>query len=138
MQNDNIKSALKLDNLFFDEISFSRIGFQNENKPKLSMEISIGEDINSKHYRTTLKFTLNKEDEYIVNVTAIGIFEFIGNVDEETKKDLIQKNSVSIMMPYVRSEISLITAQPGVETVVLPPFNINNMINKGTKNGTCI
>ena len=37
------------------------------------------------------------------------------------------------MMPYVRSEISLITAQPGVETVVLPPFNINNMINKGTK-----
>ena len=129
MQNDNIKSALKLDNLFFDEISFSRIGFQNENKPKLSMEISIGEDINSKHYRTTLKFTLNKEDEYIVNVTAIGIFEFIGNVDEETKKDLIQKNSVSIMMPYVRSEISLITAQPGVETVVLPPFNINNMIN---------
>ena len=74
-----------------------------------------------------------KEDEYIVNVTAIGIFEFIGNVDEETKKDLIQKNSVSIMMPYVRSEISLITAQPGVETVVLPPFNINNMINKGTK-----
>ena len=133
MQNDNIKSALKLDNLFFDEISCSRIGFQNENKPKLSMEISIGEDINSKHYRTTLKFTLNKEDEYIVNVTAIGIFEFIGNVDEETKKDLIQKNSVSIMMPYVRSEISLITAQPGVETVVLPPFNINNMINKGTK-----
>lgn len=133
MQNDNIKSALKLDNLFFDEISFSRIGFQNENKPKLSMEISIGEDINSKHYRTTLKFTLNKEDEYIVNVTAVGIFEFIGNVDEETKKDLIQKNSVSIMMPYVRSEISLITAQPGVETVVLPPFNINNMINKGTK-----
>ena len=133
MQNDNIKSALKLDNLFFDEISFSRIGFQNENKPKLSMELSIGEDINSKHYRTTLKFTLNKEDEYIVNVTAIGIFEFIGNVDEETKKDLIQKNSVSIMMPYVRSEISLITAQPGVETVVLPPFNINNMINKGTK-----
>ena len=133
MQNDNIKSALKLDNLFFDEISFSRIGFQNENKPKLSMEISIWEDINSKHYRTTLKFTLNKEDEYIVNVTAIGIFEFIGNVDEETKKDLIQKNSVSIMMPYVRSEISLITAQPGVETVVLPPFNINNMINKGTK-----
>ena len=133
MQNDNIKSALILDNLFFDEISFSRIGFQNENKPKLSMEISIGEDINSKHYRTTLKFTLNKEDEYIVNVTAIGIFEFIGNVDEETKKDLIQKNSVSIMMPYVRSEISLITAQPGVETVVLPPFNINNMINKGTK-----
>ena len=133
MQNDNIKSALKLDNLFFDEISFSRIGFQNENKPKLSMEISIGEDINSKHYRTTLKFTLNKEDEYIVNVTAIGIFEFSGNVDEETKKDLIQKNSVSIMMPYVRSEISLITAQPGVETVVLPPFNINNMINRGTK-----
>lgn len=133
MQNDNIKSALKLDNLFFDEISFSRIGFQNENKPKLSMEISIGEDINNKHYKTTLKFTLNKEDEYIVNVTAVGIFEFIGKVDEETKKDLIQKNSVSIMMPYVRSEISLITAQPGVETVVLPPFNINNMINKGTK-----
>ena len=31
-------------------------------------------------------------------------------------------------MPYLRSEVSLLTAQPEVECVVLPPFNINKMM----------
>lgn len=38
------------------------------------------------------------------------------------------KNSVSILMLYLRSEVSLITAQPETECVVLPPFNINEML----------
>ena len=43
--------------------------------------------------------------------------------------NLYQKNSVAILMPYLRSEISLLTAQPETETVVLPVFNINRMMD---------
>lgn len=42
---------------------------------------------------------------------------------------IIQQNAVAIVMPYIRSEVSLLTAQPGLETVVLPPFNIVEMMN---------
>jgi len=40
----------------------------------------------------------------------------------------VTKNSVAILTPYLRSEVSLLTAQPEVEYVVLPVFNINNML----------
>ena len=36
-------------------------------------------------------------------------------------------------MPYLRSEISLLTAQPGMECIVLPPFNINKMVKNKDK-----
>lgn len=32
-------------------------------------------------------------------------------------------------MPYLRSEVSLLTAQPETESVILPVFNVNNMID---------
>ena len=45
------------------------------------------------------------------------------------KNSLVVKNSVAIMMPYLRSQVSLVTAQPEVECVVLPAFNINKMLD---------
>lgn len=43
-------------------------------------------------------------------------------------QNLINKNAVAIMMPYLRSELTLLTAQPDTDSVVLPPFNINAML----------
>ena len=37
-------------------------------------------------------------------------------------------------MPYLRSQVSLLTAQPEVECVVLPAFNVNAML-AGSKKG---
>ena len=45
------------------------------------------------------------------------------------KKSLIQKNAVAIMMPYVRSQLTLLTSQPGVDPIVMPPLNINAMLD---------
>jgi hypothetical protein len=36
-------------------------------------------------------------------------------------------------MPYMRSQVSLLTAQPEMDCVVLPAFNINSIVND--KNG---
>lgn len=51
-------------------------------------------------------------------------------MDENEKNELISKNAVAIIMPYMRSQVSLLTAQPEVDCVVLPPFNINNMLKE--------
>ncbi len=65
-----------------------------------------------------------------MEINLVGFFSFDNEevLDESKKNDLISKNAVAIMMPYLRSEVSLLTAQPGVECVVLPPFNINKMM----------
>lgn len=49
------------------------------------------------------------------------------------KSTIIRENTVSIMMPYIRSELTLLTSQPGVEAVVLPPFNIRKMLSDQEK-----
>jgi len=45
---------------------------------------------------------------------------------------LINKNAVAILMPYVRSQLSLITAQPGMECIVMPPINVSAMMEKSS------
>ena len=34
------------------------------------------------------------------------------------------------MFPYLRSEVTLLTSQPGMVPIVLPPLNINNLMDK--------
>ena len=48
-------------------------------------------------------------------------------LDDNVVRNLINKNAVAILMPYLRSELTLLTAQPDTDSVVLPPFNINKM-----------
>ena len=66
-----------------------------------------------------------------MEICLSGFFsiESDGELSEELKNTLVTKNSVAIMMPYLRSEVSLLTAQPETECVVLPAFNINNMLD---------
>lgn len=128
----NINSILVMDRLVFDEIKFERTGFKNdESKFDFNIEVMIGVNSKSNKYKVTLKLLGKKEKEYNLNITLTGFF----SIDEEEQredefaKELINKNAVAIMMPYLRSQISLITAQPDVEVVLLPPFNINSMLS---------
>lgn len=52
------------------------------------------------------------------------------DLEDKMLQDLINKNAVAILMPYLRSELTLLTAQPDTDSVILPPFNINKMLEK--------
>ena len=128
---NNIKSVLKLENLYFKKISFERKGIKNEKDLSFQIQADVEENTKQSHlYKVTLTVTGEKEEEYDLAVSIVGIFSIDekANIPDEMRNPLIEKNTIAILMPYVRSQISLITAQPGVECVVLPPFNINNII----------
>ena len=74
----------------------------------------------------------DKPDEYSFDISLTGFFaiEDCPNITQELKNDLVSKNAIAILMPYLRSEVSLLTAQPGMECVVLPAFNINKMFEE--------
>lgn len=126
----NINSSLILKNLVFDKIEFNRDGFKNENeiKYKIEVQVSYGKENIS---RVTIVLKANKESEYNFNIALSGYFafDFAEELDESFKRDLISKNAVAILMPYLRSEVSLLTAQPGMDCLVLPPFNINKLMD---------
>lgn len=128
----NIISSLSMDKLIFDIINFERTGLKNSSSEfEMNLEVIIGINNKIDSYKVTLKMLGTKENEYKLNISVSGYFSINSEsepIDDKLKKDLIEKNAVAIMMPYLRSQISLITAQPDVDCVVLPPLNINNMI----------
>jgi len=118
--------VLKLNALVFDDIVFKRLGMHSDNELELSFSISIGTNIAEQDIkRVSVRVIGEKRDEYNFEVQASGFFSYEGTAEDTT----IQQNAVAIVMPYIRSEVSLLTAQPGVEPVVLPPFNIVEMMN---------
>lgn len=128
----DIKSVLKMDRLIFDKILFERIGFKNKNPLTHSLEASFAKNINANVYRITLVLKGQKKEEYNFEISLTGYFSFSTDekINDELQNELITKNTIAIMMPYLRSQLSLLTAQPEVDCVVLPPFNINKMMEE--------
>ena len=46
---------------------------------------------------------------------------------------MLEKNTLAIMFPYLRSYISIITTQPGMNPIVLPAMNIIALVNDQKK-----
>ena len=128
----NIQSVLKLNKMVFDKIEFQRLGLKTENELELEIQSNIAQRQDSDVYKVTLVLKGKKPEEYTFEISLSGFFsiEAADELTEEFKNTLITKNSIAILMPYLRSEVSLLTAQPEVECVVLPAFNINNMIDE--------
>lgn len=124
----NFNSILTLQKMVFDRIEFERKGFKNTEELKFELQVQIGLDENE-IYKVTLVLNGTKQDEYDIVISLSGFFKVEGEEKLETKmvQNLINKNTVAILMPYLRSELTLLTAQPDTDSVVLPPFNINKM-----------
>lgn len=127
-----IQSSLRLERLVFDKIEFKRLGFSSENELEFELESNIAQHKENDIYRVTLLLKGKKPEEYIFEISLMGFFVIEDNetISEEMRDKLISRNTVAILMPYLRSEVSLLTAQPGIECVVLPTFNINHMMDK--------
>lgn len=127
----DLKSVLNLESLQFKNISFERIGNKQNNDISIGYDASFEKRVDSEVYKVTFSAHIEKEKEYLLELTLEGIFSLtdVEDMPDETKETIISKNTLAIMMPYMRSEISLLTAQPGVESVVLPPMNINKMVD---------
>lgn len=81
--------------------------------------------LDQEQYEVFLSTTVSDVNETIyVNVKGRSIFS-----TKQENKNLLEKNTIAIMFPYIRSYISSITTQPGMTPIVLPAMNIVAMIN---------
>ena len=116
----------------FDKIEFKRTGMKNESEIEFNLGIAINKKQDEEIYKVTLSLNGNKEKEYTLEIILSGYFSFDDNekTDDKLKRAMINQNAVAIIMPYLRSQVSLVTAQPEVDCVVLPPFNIIKMMSE--------
>ena len=126
MTDEKLVSKLKLERLSFEEITYSRdlnAAVIPEYEMNFTRQVSAHED--QKHFRVSLTANVwtKDADTIKVKVTIVGVF-FCDCEDEWIKSELINKNSLSILFPYLRSQISLVTTQPDMPPITIQPINI--------------
>ena len=117
-------SQLKLVDLMIVESSFSRTEKEIQDA---ALEMEIEKDIQKQsedQYEVTLAVRLKEKNDQI-NIYVKSKAHF---TTQQENTNLIEKNTIAIMFPYVRSHISSITSQPGMMPIVMPPMNIAAML----------
>ena len=132
MDTKEISSVLMMGELLFEEISFERKGMKNDKELKFEIEIGIGTSAKDKNlHKVIVKMKGDKPEEFSFVVSLAGIFR-IDMEHEDAKKIpidvLLNQNAVALLLPYIRAQITLLTSQPGVEPVVLPPINVKQLM----------
>ena len=123
---------LQLLDLYFPSFVFNQQRDNNDNEYNTSFNIEYA--INSVD-ETKVKITIdtivkNSSETLKLSLRTVGIFKIDKNdLDSETFDHLAKTNTVAILFPYIRSQVSLLTTQPGLMPVIIPPFNITALIS---------
>ena len=122
MNIERIKSDLTMKNLYFPECYVRR---ECETATE-NLNVDISRKILKKsenEYDVIVRVKIDKEEKDLeVSVLAKATFT-INNLDAELAEEIIKSNTVAILFPFIRSQVSLLTTQPGLSPVVLPPIN---------------
>ena len=124
----DVRSDLLMKDIYFSKIEC----YQNKDLNKLgNINLNTKYDVkinNISENEKEIIFDVNIENEegkLKVNLTAIGIFAVTDDLPSDINKEEIFKyNAVAMMFPFIRSQVALITNQPGLRSVMLQPINI--------------
>ena len=121
----NYKSTLIL-----EKIEITESTFRKKDEPLDGVELGVQierrlKKIADETFEVMLDTTVSDKDKKLfVNVKCRAIFS-----TQYENMDMLEKNTIAIMFPYIRSYISIVTTQPGMSPIVLPAMNVVAMVN---------
>ena len=120
MEIERMKSDLKMKNLYFSKCLVERSTKVENGAYKADLHRSVnktGEHL----YDVELQLSIEKED---LSVLVIAKAQFLYEADDYTMEEsIVKNNTVAIMFPFIRSQVTLLTTQPGITPILLPPIN---------------
>lgn len=132
---DLVQATLQPTDIFFDKCTFVRTADPVLQDGKINYQFNFERSItriNNQNYRVSLQCNISTEEKEVeMHVRVVGLF-CVNAEDEKLKNALISKNTMSILFPYVRSQLTLLTAQSGLPSVVLPVVNIAEMFTEAS------
>lgn len=130
ISQDSVKSALKLDNIFFEKIQMSATGNSDTTEANAEVAFKIETPL-IENDTLVIKLFCNVAVKEVMKLELclVGVFK---SENAEFLKKMIP-NAVAIIFPYMRSQVSLMTAQPNIPTLVLPSININALLESSKK-----
>ena len=116
MEVGKMKSDLKMNDLYFSVCSIERDRKVKNGDYKADLQRHISET-GEHQYDVELRLTIRKDDLSVL-VVAKAHFAY-----DDREESIVKSNTVAIMFPYIRSQVTLLTTQPGMVPIVLPPIN---------------
>ncbi|MFY3791388.1 protein-export chaperone SecB [Ureibacillus sp. MALMAid1270] len=133
---NEVKSVLRFHNFAIDEMIYKR----NYDFLQMDKEIELDFDL-----KASAILSQEKDQAVIILTTEIFNEDFSDQevpfylktiirgfftCSEDVNIEEFQFNGMAILLPYVRSIITSITAQAGINPVILPPINVYNVFDK--------
>jgi len=110
----------KMLDLYFKNINFNQLRVISKEPIKLKIQHSFefARSNDKQQIRVTISTSINAEDNRLgLNLDTVALFEVPADKEfNENENQLL----VNIMYPYVRSQVSLVTTQPGLLPINLP------------------
>lgn len=135
---DKFQSELKMNCLVFKRICFDLHDEKHLNPENLQMAFNrdiVRKEDGSYDVVLSLDFCSSPGSAHsIIDIKVVGNFSLMSD-DEEFVKDVMTNNATAILFPYIRSQLTLLTSQPGCMPIILPPFNINSFIENNRREG---
>ena len=126
---ESTTSILKLNGIHFNELSFKRRDSTDSVIDDCELTRKIV-DIDVDNFTVELNFKLSTSI-FEMSISLEGKFNIVCE-DALMKERLKKNNTISILFPYIRSEVTLRTSQPEMTPVIIPPININKLIDEST------
>ena len=132
LQDKSLRGELTIQHFVFNKISFERTGFKNDvDDLPASFSVQVAK-LGDNHDIVTLDVGIEKKDEFSALASISGYCEID---DNHPQRDIMLKvNAPAIMFPYVRAQLTLLTAQPETEPIVLPVVNFQKIYEKSKEN----
>lgn len=120
MDIKEMKSDLRMENFYFSECIINREKDVITGKYEANLQKTI--TLVGEHtYEVKLELIIQNLS---LNISVVANATFVYNApNPEDERYIIETNTVAIMFPFIRSQVSLLSTQPGMMPIVLPPIN---------------
>ena len=124
MDIKDMRSNLQMKDFYFSRFSFVRDKVIKDGELNVDLQkniISKGDN----EYNIILTTTIEKDD---MNIELVAEAQFLYESDDYSREEsIINTNTVAIMFPFIRSQVTLLTSQPGMIPIILPAINTQKL-----------
>lgn len=124
------ESILKIEDIYFSNFEFENKRKIGPTNLRVTNHVEHVSDENIENVIVTTEILSDKKD-FRLFLKTVGKFSLQDKqITEDLKHEILYKNTLAIMFPYIRSEITLLTAQPGLNPILLPALNMNTLADE--------
>jgi len=130
---DKGESILKLLHLYVDEMNYKGTEKLDDDDGEVSMrysrDIFVAQD-GAHAVRLGVEGNYANGATFCIFIVGIFKIEASESISEEMTATLYQDNTVAIMFPFLRTQLSLLTTQPGISPIIIQPMNIVKLFSE--------